>query len=664
MEPELPLAALRLLVHDALLDEALDLLERRGLELLRKGYAQSLWRLLRDWREPPLDPWRLRCAVDGASTDELSGISEPKQAQGADQLLWARVLFARGQISEAAETARSTWGKERTGDNSDLAFRAGYFLAACLANRSAWDEAVKVLDELAPSAAVDEVRRDVLAARCLTLAGHASLALSRVADLSKNLEGLPDAARFETTSMMARILFDLGRTEDALALVNRDAGAEGTLRLALYTEQGRYALFQRAMVALSRGHLDDFHDLLSGLWPFVGHSSMLRPHIVLARALSQLESGDFAELDAALADVMDRASRIGSNNLQSVAWTALIRYRVAQGDAEGATRGLDESLTQCGTNGLHLKLHCECAAVRSGKSSGETGPIAACGADYPRLSASACEVATLAQLVQGNAREARNLVEEGLSRARAHQLGLATLALSQRRLEALLILNRQTELAAAAEELAELAEELPSPRAAVEAQFFASLAVSAGVTASGSATTPNLALLAEVAASEAAPEAARRAQELLGAPTQLDELDKVVVAAARERQRFDNIARCDSIGGQPNFRDAWGCIDDEQSVWLPQGRRVNLSRRELLWRLLTVVADSGGEASKEELVQKVWQQRQYHPLRHDNRLQAAARKLRVLVEDEASRPRRFITTNEGYALGLPFFRLKRSDMGG
>jgi hypothetical protein len=47
----------------------------------------------------------------------------------------------------------------------------------------------------------------------------------------------------------------------------------------------------------------------------------------------------------------------------------------------------------------------------------------------------------------------------------------------------------------------------------------------------------------------------------------------------------------------------------------------------------------------------VWRERVYHPLRHDNRLHAAVRKLRRRIEDDPRAPARVVTTDQGYALG-------------
>jgi DNA-binding response OmpR family regulator len=86
-------------------------------------------------------------------------------------------------------------------------------------------------------------------------------------------------------------------------------------------------------------------------------------------------------------------------------------------------------------------------------------------------------------------------------------------------------------------------------------------------------------------------------------------------------------------------------------VWLPSGARIELGKQPLLLRILEHLADSGGAATKESLVLSVWEERDYHPLRHDNRLQAAVRKLRQRIEDDPANPRRLVTTEDGYALG-------------
>ena len=51
------------------------------------------------------------------------------------------------------------------------------------------------------------------------------------------------------------------------------------------------------------------------------------------------------------------------------------------------------------------------------------------------------------------------------------------------------------------------------------------------------------------------------------------------------------------------------------------------------------------------VVMSVWQADEYHPLRHDNRLRLAVRKLRKRVEADPSRPAWIETLEDGYRLG-------------
>jgi DNA-binding response OmpR family regulator len=68
-------------------------------------------------------------------------------------------------------------------------------------------------------------------------------------------------------------------------------------------------------------------------------------------------------------------------------------------------------------------------------------------------------------------------------------------------------------------------------------------------------------------------------------------------------------------------------------IVLPDGTTVDLSKKKVLFDLLATLCHHGGKASKEQLLEVAWGVRDYHPLRHDNRLKVAVRKLRRLLED-------------------------------
>ena len=119
--------------------------------------------------------------------------------------------------------------------------------------------------------------------------------------------------------------------------------------------------------------------------------------------------------------------------------------------------------------------------------------------------------------------------------------------------------------------------------------------------------------------------------------------------------------RVETVVGPPSrgWRPGWGLDQRHQAVWLPDGRTVDLSSRTLLWRILATMVENGGAATKEQLVLAAWQEREYHPARHDAKLHVSMRKLRSAVEDEPSQPERVLTAEDGYRLGGVVRRLAR-----
>jgi len=210
-----------------------------------------------------------------------------------------------------------------------------------------------------------------------------------------------------------------------------------------------------------------------------------------------------------------------------------------------------------------------------------------------------------------------------------------------------LVAGAMRELADAAEALEALAQALALPRFAMEARFFR-------------ATSPTgidgAALEACAAAARVSPVAARRARALLAgedAARTLDALDRVVLAAARRvgADRLTTLAGRAAGGDDAAWLPGWGIDSARRSVWWPDGRHVDLTVAPQGVRLLDVLADHRGAASKEQLTLMVWGEREYHPLRHDKRLQVAVLRLRRLIEADPRHPARLVTTEDGYALG-------------
>src|SRR5262249_49892553 len=94
----------------------------------------------------------------------------------------------------------------------------------------------------------------------------------------------------------------------------------------------------------------------------------------------------------------------------------------------------------------------------------------------------------------------------------------------------------------------------------------------------------------------------------------------------------------------------WRFDEKAQTVTLPNGSVVDLAGCTVQAALLRALSRMR-HASKEQLVLSAWSTRDYHPLRHDKRLQVSIRALRDSIESEASRRTRVATPAEGYAIG-------------
>ena len=98
---------------------------------------------------------------------------------------------------------------------------------------------------------------------------------------------------------------------------------------------------------------------------------------------------------------------------------------------------------------------------------------------------------------------------------------------------------------------------------------------------------------------------------------------------------------------------------DDGEVWLPgskQARSLVLDREQVGFALLRHLAEEGPEhgVEKEQLIKRVWQEiEEYHPLRHDNRLRVAIRKLRKELREGLGEEDWIQTTASGYAIGCP-----------
>lgn len=665
-DPEAALAALRLMNELGLDARIAGVLERRGQTWIQQGYGRSLWQLLEGASGPHLERWRLRVAVEAASAKELVVLSPPGSHDLQDRLLWGRVLFRRGQFEDALEIAAAvmqelTSSEASSQQRAELGFEAALLLAGCYANTAQWGKAAEAFKAFPGHDPASRARRSLLLARSWTLAGERAAAEGELEALTTLLPKLPAELQAETKCGLASALYEVGRVSEASKLMDEvDAGPAP----ALYSEQGRQALFARASIEHARGDLDDCRDILAMLWPFVGSVSMLRPHMSLLDARCRYFLGELDGLDDALSEVSAYGKRVGASNLSCVAENYRLLLAVDLGRAgQVVTRECPVADPQSlNARMFHLyrlraQLHIavavgdpEVAALRLVPDDATVADILqrVQRAEFPKVGVVNLGVAAEAALLAGRGERALELVDEAIELALELDLGVALGSTRAGRCEVLCVLGRVGELAAEARRLSVVADRLGSQRCQSDAEFFAAVARS---------DQPDIALWRRLASeSLVSPATSRRVRALLGASVELDAYDQLIVEAIRALQHAERIrVVCDQQ--DIRWEQAWGMWAQSLMVTLPDGRVVDLSKRELLGRLLQVLVRHGGRASKEQLVLEAWGEREYHPLRHDNRLQAAVRKLRRAIEDNPSKPTRFITTDDGYSVGEPLIWL-------
>lgn len=159
------------------------------------------------------------------------------------------------------------------------------------------------------------------------------------------------------------------------------------------------------------------------------------------------------------------------------------------------------------------------------------------------------------------------------------------------------------------------------------------------------------ALVALAARDASSPVAARRAARALGEDVPTDGLDDALLARHSLGTRVEA-----QVVVHAETRP-WTLDAEARHILLEDGRHIDLATKGVLFELLLALARSGGAASKEDLLRSVWGVREYHPLRHDNRLKTAVRKLRRFVEGTLGDDP-LETTSDGYRL-RGHFRLLR-----
>lgn len=606
------------------------LLRAHGQGLLSAGLARALLELLVGFDGEGAAAWRLRCAVELGDQAALAELAAPREPGPREALAWLRALLVLGRFEEAAEQAAGL----EDHDDGLIAFEATRLAALSRMADQRFDEALLGLERASAPGPNEAATLTALRAGCLVSLGESQRALETVRELSTRLPPFGARARVECLLAMGQTLYALGELDEAAKHID-----------ALLTElpspfalrRGRWGLTLRALVALDRGDLELARGDLARLAPIMRAESPLWLSATVADCGRRLAAGEHEGLAASLAEATAGAERAGSGDYRAMASslaTALATLRGEPATDVGASSAGDAhahiAFLHAAARGEHLARHGGTAESKEEHTHPEARMLA-------HLIASRSEL--VADDVEGARREAERAAE--LAEAKSYGVNLARA--HGARGDAMLVAGAEAELSTLSADLEALAERMGSRRFAADARFFATVAGPEG---------PCPGVLEDLAARfDESPVSARRARALLGAGVPLDEVDRRVLAALGARS-----APCTVLGSQAANTDAawhpaWGIDARRRQVWFADGTLVSLESRRLLFALLTSLAQRGGQATKEQLVCDAWQTAEYHPLRDDNRLHAAIRKLRRAIEVDPKDPRRVVRAEGGYALG-------------
>ena len=646
--PEAQLESARLFVHLGRFDALALLLDDHAETLISEGYAPRLFRFIKDVADPRVSTWQLRCAAELGNPTALAQVRAPANRDAAETLAWARTLRANGDIEDALAQTHKVLEADAP---SSVRSEALLFLATCLRHEGRYtdaDEALAQLDEgrvsVPPGAADASEAKEALAltrdaARALgrVLAGHDARA--ELLALKNRAHRRPAAS--EAARTLAEAFYESAMLTDAAEMA--ELARPNTARPVLLAQ--REAILTSARITLALGRLTETQSLANEVRAFARGSSVLLPTLHVVDLGRRLAAGELDGLDPLLASC---AAEVEGIDARCDLELATLRTRLATLHATDSfladtPRGSTSS-EQRAQEALALRR-----ARREGRADAELESFLARDTHHPIAEAHRALVRASLALSEGDAALATTRASEAQRIAARRELAEhdaeARLALC----DALLCADRLADLATEAAHLEDLARRLGSARFAWEARLFADAA-------KGGVPPGSLERLASL--EHVAPIAARRAQAMLGGSPSLDHVDLRVLEALALGPGYASFERIDEAPPTPDERWApgWGIDDRTFAVWLPDGRAIDLGGRTLAYKILAAIADLRGAATKEQLVLAAWEEREYHPQRHDGRLHVAIRKLRELIEEDVAAPRRLLTTDTGYRLAGPVRR--------
>jgi tetratricopeptide (TPR) repeat protein len=620
-DPEDAVEVIRLLLGASEIDRALPHVEQHLDDVIGAGLGGSLWRALEPIRDPRFTRAKLSCAVATADREPIAwavGLPEPEDARS--RILWAYALRLKGENERALEALR----RIRTGelDASDR-FAVAHAESIALYFLRRIEEALAVSRAAVPASVDDRAMQLAHTARVLVIAEQMEEATRLLAEVETLLPHLSPPTRRSVLEVSVQAFVLSGHIREGTRLLEE---LSGSARLHGRTPAERGL---RCMLACEAGNLRDIPQLIEA-WYGTSESPFRRFNTHYFDALCAIASGDFERARSRLERMRVEAIRLNDGACAVLAKGAQALYAVNTGvvlDCEGLDLP-SQSLS-------FVYFYEETERVRRVRRGEPTVPRDPATLDQPNMTA-ALRVSGLRSageevLRDGDTDDAIRLLVRAHDRAiefgrRVDQAEICTV-LAEAYVMAGHGPGTRAMLRELAAELEALARDFPSRRFELEAKWIR-------------ATAGDEVDLDELAAAESnAPIAARRASALLGRPANLDARDRQVLERLRDAPAREDTGEL-------------ALSERTREVVLPNGRRASLAKSEMCFAVLRELVRAGDVVTKETLAARVWEVREYHPLRDDKRLQMTVGRLRARLAEAGAAGELVLTVQNGYRLGV------------
>ena len=588
------------------------------------GLGADLWVALEEGDEPTLRSAKLRVAAEVGSRRSLEWLAEQSPPEPLDdRLVWARGMVLAGFSQRVVDALEHL--------PPGTHFEAELLLGDALCSAGSAERSVRRLEAMGTDASTEptaNARRELLLAKARYHAGDSAGAKEALLYAEHLLRQLASSASPALGAERTALRIKLGLRNEPLETEPLPREPPGDFRSRIY--QGlRLAVSGR--FGRSAALLDALHE--GGDLPASG-----RLLADVGQGLLRITRGRYGGLPQLARSMVLDAERLGNATLYH--WSFLLERLVNLGHSLDAPEIPWSATIPLPTGIPHRYLMALRAshALRRGETVAASELPRAQLGDGPLVGCICDLTAALAEVVGGDADRAALLADDVTERTVRMGYfffeGEALLILCYAHLRA----NQSAGLREGLERLEGLADTLRSAR-------YRSLA---RLLRGAFATSPDVQeLLAIAAAADASPMAARVARALLGEDAPLDALDQRLVEGLRARWSRQVVPARGSV--------EW-VFDPESRVIHRERQTVRLS--PLSARLLECLFEAferGGDStvlSLEHLARQAWGIEEYHQLRDSKRVHVAMRRLRTVLEEDASAPSRLLTVEGGYALSL------------